>query len=674
MRKKQPASFAVACVSLVGSARATDHRGARIALPEKTFLLMAFLALARPGHFAARNEMARFLWPDAPRRQASANLRQLLSRIRHAQEAAGVELITTTSSHIHLRASEVWIDVLELNRLIGDISWTNLPEIFELFGNGQLLSGGAVEEDLRDWVTDQRSRLSESFIAGAMKILEGGDLGDHAALAKAVARRILDVDSYHEPAFRALMRAYAAEGRIYEARRVFEQCRALFENELSVGPDSETVATLHQLLRGEAGSGDHTDRRPEASPAAVAPSSRGYGDDNGNGPAPGAADVPKIAILMPARGPASHDLHAVATSLLEDVTLGLCSLRTITVIAPHTSWQMSADPQIQGSVERFGVTYLVESNLHGLHNPNSLSLKLLDAQSRAILWAQRVPLGNLQLAASYRDICVGLVPSIADALERAEIKRHESENDRAAYYWYLQGQRHLRQIDLPNIRRARRAFHTAIASGAPFAPAYSGAARTLQMEWILLARGDQAVLAKSEKLARRAIDLDPRDSGGYHQLGFASLYARRFDESIAQFTQAERRHPQHADLLADFADALAHSGQPAAGLKKLKQAMVLNPIVPDQYWWRASGMNYQLHRYEEAINCALRMKDSGPALRLVAASYAQLGDKASAGEYVEKTLETYPDFRVEHWLSIVPNRNPDDNHHYKQGLRAAGFP
>jgi tetratricopeptide (TPR) repeat protein len=502
-----------------------------------------------------------------------------------------------------------------------------------------------------------------------MNLLERSELGAHASLAREAARRILDLDPYHEPAYRLLMRAYAAEGRVYEARRVFDQCKALFEADLSVGPDAETTAILDHILGRDAANDDDPDRKPLSPAAAPALAREGPGHT-----VQVTTGIPKLAILMPPRGSASDDLHGIATLLLEDVTLGLCSLRTIQIIAPQTSWQMSADPRIQDSVERFGVTYLVESNLHVLHGSNSLSLKLLDARSRTILWAQRVPLGNLQLAASFREICVGLMPSIAEALERAEFRRHETAEDQAAYYWYLMGQKYMRQIDLPNIRKARRAFQTAIAGGGEFAPAYSGAARTLQLEWILLARGDQGALAKSEKLARQAIDLDPRDSGGYHQLGFASLYAHRFDESIAHFTQAERRHPQHADLLADFADSLAHSGRPEAGLKKLEQAMALNPIIPDQYWWCASGMNYQLHRYEEAINCALRMKDGAPAWRLVAAAHAQLGDKESARVYVEKTLETYPDFRVEHWLSIVPNRNPDDVRHYKVGLRAAGFP
>jgi tetratricopeptide (TPR) repeat protein len=206
-----------------------------------------------------------------------------------------------------------------------------------------------------------------------------------------------------------------------------------------------------------------------------------------------------------------------------------------------------------------------------------------------------------------------------------------------------------------------------------FAPAYSGIARTMQMEWLLLARGDAAPLVKSESLARRAIELDPRDSSGYRMLAFSALYGRRFDESVAHLTEAERRHPQHADLLAEFADTLAHSGNPAGGLKKIDRAIELNPIVPDMYWWWAAGMHYQLHRYQEAVNCALKMKDQRPAMRLLAASYAQLGEKSMARGYVNKTLEVYPDFRVEHWLSIVPNRNADDTRHYMDGLRSAGF-
>ncbi len=88
--------------------------------------------------------------------------------------------------------------------------------------------------------------------------------------------------------------------------------------------------------------------------------------------------------------------------------------------------------------------------------------------------------------------------------------------------------------------------------------------------------------------------------------------------------------------------------------------MKLNPIPPDQYWWNAAGLHFQLHDYKAAIAAIDRMSDPLPALRIAAASWAYLGDRAQARKCAAKFLRSYPDFRIEHWLKIVPNRNPDD--------------
>jgi tetratricopeptide (TPR) repeat protein len=126
-------------------------------------------------------------------------------------------------------------------------------------------------------------------------------------------------------------------------------------------------------------------------------------------------------------------------------------------------------------------------------------------------------------------------------------------------------------------------------------------------------------------------------------------------------------------LLADFGDALAHSGEPEEGLRKLDQATWLNPLVPDQYHWSAAGMHYQLGRYDVAVATIGKMADDTGALRLLAASHAKLGHKKEAQRCVRKAMETYPDFTVERWLAMVPNRSADDTRHYAEGLRLAGF-
>jgi tetratricopeptide (TPR) repeat protein len=262
---------------------------------------------------------------------------------------------------------------------------------------------------------------------------------------------------------------------------------------------------------------------------------------------------------------------------------------------------------------------------------------------------------------------------LVDTIERIELTQYSVEQDPTAYHLYLTGQKLLRTLDLPSVRKARRVFKASISSSADYVPAISGLAHTFHIEWLLMARGDNELLTEAEHLARRSLEIDPDDARGYRDLGLCKIYAGKFDESLEAFSHAERRNAQYADLLVDYADALQHSCEPSAALEKINRAIALNPLGPDRYWWTAGGANFHLQRYRDAIDAMSHMHDSSPAFRLLAASWAMLGEGQKAAEYVRKATEIHPDFSVNGWLSILPIRDPAFAQHYEQGLREAGF-
>ena len=205
------------------------------------------------------------------------------------------------------------------------------------------------------------------------------------------------------------------------------------------------------------------------------------------------------------------------------------------------------------------------------------------------------------MARHYRELSVRIVSILVDTIERVELARYDAEQDPTAYHLFLTGQKLLRTLDLPSVRKARRAFKASISSYSDFVPAISGLAHTFHIEWLLMARGDNELLAEAEHLARRSLEIDPDDARGYRDLGLCNIYAGRFDESLEAFSHAERRNPQYADLLVDYADALQHSCEASAALEKINRAIELNPLGPDRYWWTAGGANFHLQRYREAI-------------------------------------------------------------------------
>ena len=632
-----------------------------MALPARAYVLAAYILTAGRDLEVTRAQLAGILWPDAL--DASANLRQLLSRVSAAQSQAGIDLFRIGRSAVALNLDDVSVDLAAFQASLRDLNWANCQEVLENY-RGDLLEGIVVREsDLAAWLDMQRGRVREAFVTAYAGLLDAPDARANPRTAQDVASRLLEINPYQESAYRSLMRSFAASGEFELITATFENCRTVLWRDLGSTPSEDTVALFRTLSCSQR-------------VGAVARL------DAGNLSAAGAATIverrlrgviPRLVVLNPPRGDASKRVWELSTLILDDTIIRLCSLKTVAVIAPHTSWQLSGGILDDETEKRFDIGYILRTTLQCRDGADLLVAKLIEMRTRQYIWADTYDLSTDGLAGTHRALASSITRSLADAVERAEIARYEKDQNPQAYYWHLIGQKHLHYMDLPNVRRAINAFKKSLRADPGFAPAYSGSARATQREWLVLGRGDAHLLDRAEQSGARAISLDHRDARGYREIGLCNLYRRRWDEAIASFSEAENLGPQHADLISDFGDTLGHCGEPEKGLKKVARAMELNPIPPDQYWWNAAGLHFQLRSYEAAIDAIEHMGDPLPALRIAAASWAYLGEVKRASQNAAKFLRSYPDFRIEQWLSIVPDKNPDDHRHYEHGLRLAGF-
>jgi DNA-binding SARP family transcriptional activator/tetratricopeptide (TPR) repeat protein len=661
-------------LQLLGRPRALAASGAALHFPNKAYALAAFLAYAGDASGAPRRALAEFLWEGADPSVASANLRQLLVRIRDVERAHNVRLFEDDGQHMRLGRDHFSIDLDQFLELTRERLRVNLAELCDLYG-GELLADQDGEPKFAQWLRLRRAECREAFIASVSRQLEPlPPRVDRTQLLRA-ARRLIEVDGYNEVGPRTLMRLHAEGGRLDLARNVYNELKTLLAKELETEVDPATAQLVVALHAPE------NRQKPSINPVTDA---RGAGNR-----APGArlsdrasvedaamepvrsAGVPKLAILMPP--PVTSEAHATACALIDDVTIGLCRFKGLTVVAPHTAWQLAEEAKQQDAFQRFNLDYVAESRLHPLGSEAVLAVKLYSARSREIIWADHFAFTPASSAQQYRELSLRIMLSLTSRVERAELARYDLAQHPTAYHWYLVGRQSLTALDLPSARRARQAFKTAVSLAPEFVPAISGLARTYQIEWLLLARGDGGLLAEAGRLAARAIELDENDARGYRESGICHLYARHYDACLDAYARAEDLNPQHADLIADHADALVHSSDPEAALAKINRAIELNPLAPDSYWWTAGGANYLVGNYAASIEAIARMNNRTPALQLQAASHAMLGARAAAAECVEQAREVHPEFSIAKWLSIVPFKDERHIRHYEEGLRLAGF-
>ncbi|MCF3640590.1 DNA-binding protein [Rhizobium sp. TRM95111] len=511
----------------------------------------------------------------------------------------------------------------------------------------------------RIWLSAQRRQFAENALHTVESVMTLAQHRDETQLVKEAAHRILEVDPTEEAAYRILMQVYAAEGQLRLVRELFEQCKKQLWSDLQVKPDKKTLDIVKKIFNGY-----------QQFPGGSEPVTFSHAADDPV--ASGTTSLPRLALLPPKGFGNGDDGSLIAATLLEDVAIGLCALKSISLVAPHTAAKVAEEPNRQDMFLRYAVSYALDTRLSRRDDESYLFVQLVFVGDDEVVWAERYPIGAVHLSTTYGELSRRIVASIASHIEHRAFAREQFERHPAAYHHYLLGKQHLHHLGLPQIRRARKAFRAALNENPFFAGALSGLARTSHMEWLLTARGDKDLLEAAEKHACQAIEIGQDLASGYRELGVAKLFLGAFDESIDAFERAEAASPHYADVKADYADTLIHAAEAELGLAKVKQAIELNPISPDVYLWTAGGAAYNLRRYEEALGYIAKMADPLPAARLAAACWAMLGDEKRARSLTRKAKDVHPDFDVENWLSIVPSRG-DWQEHYREGLRRAGF-
>ena len=147
----------------------------------KTQALLAVLALS-PGTAFSREKLTNLLWSDRGDEQARGSLRQALAELRRALGEDDSLYIVAKRDSVTLDAKNLDCDVVELEQFVGSGTTGNLEQVTELY-RGDLLEGiGITDPAFDEWLTRERSRLSELAQDGRIEWRQrpyrSGDLSD----------------------------------------------------------------------------------------------------------------------------------------------------------------------------------------------------------------------------------------------------------------------------------------------------------------------------------------------------------------------------------------------------------------------------------------------------------------------------------------------------------------
>ncbi|MBY5587998.1 peptide antibiotic resistance protein [Rhizobium leguminosarum] len=608
-----------------GDLRLIETNGDPVRYPIKGLLMMAHL-YAGASHELSRYELAQFLWNDVEPELARLNLRKLLSRIRETDGGRAEMPFDFTATTVRLNTQGVSSD-LDIFRA-GGSPLERLNAIAELTQRGFIGNIKPATKLIEAWIRAQRDAQALQLRQALLDALPDAQKPGAARSISGAALQILERDPNDEQV-RALLHRLSGGSSLGE-----------------ILPNGDGHARV-QVKRSEVG-GETTADIERVSQAPLI--------------------LPRLVLLPPTSKHADAGL-ALANALIEDVTIELCALRNISIVAPHTAGQIRRDSEKAAVVARHSIAYLLDTRL----SEEGLFAQLVYFPTDEIIWANRFTMTPDILPRQRRLIAQQLTMSVARELAENEEERLRFEANPEAYHAYLVGSSLMSKLTLPHIRRARKAFKQSLSHKADFSPSFTGLARTFTSEWLVTAQGNNELLHLAEQNALRAIERDPASAAGHRELGVTKLYLGDVDASVAALDLAEQLSPHFADVIYSHADTLVHASRPGDALAKIRRAISLNPIAPDAYLWCAAGASFFLEQYEEGIAYVEAMKDKAPAHRIAAASCAMIGDRKRALFHRQRAESINPVFDVEKWLAIVPFKEDWQKKLYREGLLKAGF-
>jgi DNA-binding SARP family transcriptional activator len=533
--------------------------GSAVKLRQKAYALAAVLYLDFSNR-ARRSALAERTWESSTAEQAMTNLRQTLLHTRELEGRYGFDLFDADATEIELNR-DVILDLREIGRIRTAEDAAELERLIALY-RGELLAGvTGVGSEFDQWLALERTRIENQFSTQATEAaLRIGGRGAHSALFR-LAERL----PYSDVVCRATIELFRSENNESGARAAFAAFRNRLRHGLGMEPATETSDLFEQESEATTPAQPRTadQRRPLAD------------EDRAR-----LSFVPRVVLLPPLQDfkQASVPKH-LAPALVEDVTIGLSRLKSVSVIAPHTAWQLDPFTALD-EVRAHQIDYAVESRIapHFATDGLSLAIRLVRAAGREIVWADKFAFSALTAPERYWDFTNGVARALAESIETAELQRERTLRDANAYSHYLAGRQNLRTFDLPKIRRGRKSLRIARDIEPEQATIESALARSYVVEWVLRSGSDKALLDKAKLHAERAVSIDPNDGTAYRELGRVALFDRDLDQALVHMSTAAELAPNHADILADFADTLAHNSNHREAQEKISAACGSTPF------------------------------------------------------------------------------------------------
>ncbi len=392
-------------------------------------------------------------------------------------------------------------------------------------------------------------------------------------------------------------------------------------------------------------------------------------------------DRPAIAVLPFTNMSGNPEQEYFSDGISEDIITALSKLRWFFVIARNSSFVYKGKAvHLKQVADELGVRYVLEGSVRKEGDRVRITAQLNDVASGSHIWAERYDRELADVFAVQDEITEAIVAAIEPQLYAAENFRAQRKAPDSMDAWDLvmRALSHYWRVTRQDNVVAQALLEKAIAID----PGYGQALGVLASSYIFTAHmgwADDSAVAAAEKAALAAIRADSEDPWAHSALGYIDLFARRFDDSLANYELALRLNPNFSFAQAFYGVSLCYSGRWQEGDEAARRALRLSPRDPfsSVYYGIRAYAQYLGRNYEDAMRLsreALRLRsDFVGAHRVLTAASGMADGREAAGHALQELRRAQPNISLAWIASHMPIRHDADREHYLEGFRRAGL-
>jgi TolB-like protein len=393
-------------------------------------------------------------------------------------------------------------------------------------------------------------------------------------------------------------------------------------------------------------------------------------------------DRPAIAVLPFVNMSGDPEQEYFSDGISEDIITALSKLRWFFVIARNSSFVYKGKAvHLKQIAEELGVGYVVEGSVRKIGDRVRITVQLNDVATGSHIWAEHYDRDLADVFAVQDEITEAIVAAIEPHIYAAENirARRKPPDNLDAWDLVMRALSHYWRVT----RQDNVVAQALLEKATSIDPNYGHALGLLATSYMFSAHMGWADLARvapiAERAALAAILADNEDPWAHLALGCVHLFARRFDDAVAELEWALQLNPSFSLAQGYHGLALCYCGRWTGGDSAARRALRLSPRDPLSavYYGIASYAQYIGHNYDEAMRLASegirRRADFVGAHRVLTAAAGMAGQGDVAATALRQLRRAQPNISLEWIAEHMPIKEKAEREHYLEGFRRAGL-